>query len=149
MVRSNANEVYRGLIQQWVEDGEREKAFIEAVRYRLTDLVEDFLEEGMSVNGKSGSHGCTPLMMAALVASHRLVRRFIDLGADVHIRDEKGGTALIYAVSGLNRETNVLKVVKLLLEAGADITVVDNEGFSPYTLAQSKYTDAVLSLLSD
>lgn len=148
MVSSQANQVYRNLIQGFVDNGELVTAFNEAIRYRLTDLIEDFLAKGISIN-EQDRYGGTALMFAANGANYRLVKQLLGLGADVHIRNAKRMTALHYAVSGLNREANVVKVVKLLLEAGADKKAISNDGNTPCFFARHNYSDEVVSLLSE
>jgi len=137
-------------IQKFLDKGDLEQAFMEAVGWRLRDRVEKFLSEGVAVNWQD-RQGNTALMDAALMGDHRLVKLLLDHGADVHIRSEDGGSPLHFAVAGTIREAAALRVVKLLLEAGAGShkEFVDDHGYTPYRYAQERYTGEILSLLSE
>ena len=68
------------------------------------------------------SHGITPLMRALeQEASPRLIRWFLENGADPNARDEMGRTPLMYAADAGTPES-----VKILLEHGADISKRDD-----------------------
>ena len=51
------------------------------------------------------------------------VRRLLEEGADVNVKDDRGSTALMYA-----SEEGHVETVKLLLEKGADVNAKDNDG---------------------
>jgi ankyrin repeat protein len=55
-------------------------------------------------------------------------------GADIHLKDDDGDTALIY---GVNRSQ--LDKVQALLDAGADVNVKNKDGKTPLMLAQTQY----------
>jgi len=150
MNRSHAEQIAEERIQISLENGDREKAFWIAVGRSLKDRVEEFLAAGISVNLQNRI-GQTALMSAALMGDHRLVKLLLDHGADVHIRSEDGGSPLHFAVAGTIREAAALRVVKLLLEAGAGShkEFVDDHGYTPYRYAQERYTGEILSLLSE
>jgi ankyrin repeat protein len=56
--------------------------------------------------------------------NHDILKIFLDAGADVNAKDNKGITALMVQAKS-NKDT---KVLRLLLDAGADIHAKDNEG---------------------
>ncbi len=67
-------------------------------------------------------HGVTPLMRALeREASMKLIRWFLDRGADLNARDELGRTPLMYAA-----DAGTPEAVKLLLDRGADVTRRDD-----------------------
>lgn len=81
-----------------------------------------------------GCHGGTALHWAAWTGRENLVRKLIAAGADIHKKCiDFGGTPLLWAVHGYkfgggkNRHHQI-DCVQLLLDAGADKTVTNNEG---------------------
>lgn len=82
----------------------------------------------------AGCHGGTALHWAAWTGRENLVRKLIAAGADIHQKCiDFGGTPLLWAVHGYkfggsqNRHHQI-DCVRLLLEAGADKKVTNNEG---------------------
>lgn len=68
----------------------------------------------------------TPLKVAVLFGSQRLVSRLISAGADVNAKGLHGSTALFNAVQDAH-----LDLIRFLIENGAEINIRDNEGTSP------------------
>lgn len=75
-------------------------------------------------------------------ADSDLIRRFIEMGADVNAVTSKGETALSYAVSSRN-----LEAVKALLAAGADVNFKTADGLTMIELARGN--QAIIALLFD
>jgi ankyrin repeat protein len=87
------------------------------------DAVKLLLDAGADVNIVAGKYGTA--LQAASYGSHyasrtRAVRQLLDAGADVNRKGGRYGTALQAALYTTNDEK--WKVVKMLLEAGADVT---------------------------
>ena len=70
----------------------------------------------------------TELIQASAQGNQKLVAHCLERGADIHARDEPGGTALHYAA-----ENGHLETVKALLSWGADEESVDKRGRTPLT----------------
>jgi ankyrin repeat protein len=70
-----------------------------------------------------------PLIMAIQCDEVEIVRRMVEVGADVNY-DFSETTPLVHAVSGTNPE-----IVKLLIEAGADVNKRSKEGITPLAVA--------------
>lgn len=68
---------------------------------RILDLL---LKRGANVD-EPGEEGETALMWAAGAGNLKVVRRLLELGADLKHRDNEGCDALDYAVNGRHRET--------------------------------------------
>lgn len=75
--------------------------------------------------------GRTLLMKAAKAGNEWQVKRLLEAGADINLKDNDGWTALMYTV----RYNEGLECVELLLNAGADIKVANNYGLTAIALA--------------
>ena len=71
-----------------------------------------------------------------------LVKKKIQSGADVNIKDDYGSTPLFLA-----SEKGYTEIVKLLLEYGADVNVKDNHGETPLYLASKNGHAEIVKLL--
>jgi Ankyrin repeats (3 copies) len=72
-----------------------------------------------------------------------LVHAFLAKGADSCARDDRGGTALHWAVAGGRAE-----IVRLLLDHGADRAATDGSGLSALALAKSRGNAVLADLLA-
>ena len=77
-----------------------------------------------------GTYMTTPLIEAARRGLPEFVAALIKVGADVHQRDEKGRTALLWA-----SEAGHADCVRVLAKANADIHVMENDGYTAWTWA--------------
>lgn len=93
-------------------------------------LLEALLSHGANVEA-SNTEGDRAIHMAALGNHLSEARTLISHHADVNAQGYKGRTPLIVAVT----QKNALDMVKLLIDAGADPTIIDDEGRSPERLA--------------
>lgn len=76
------------------------------------------------LNKPIDKRGNTPLHLAAQMLDKKpVVKLLLDLGADVHAKNRRGGPPLLYA---WDRE-----VVAMLLNAGADVNASDSFGETP------------------
>lgn len=70
------------------------------------------------------------------------IRRLVELGADVNIRDEKGRTPLMIATERyLNTNRAGTGVIRALLQAGADVNARDTEGNTPLLWLAAHYCE--------
>ncbi|MEP4684443.1 MAG: ankyrin repeat domain-containing protein, partial [Rhodopirellula bahusiensis] len=87
----------------------------------------------------------TAMQMAAFDGHTPVVEWFLSQEVEVDHRDSFGRTALMYASTADNAET-----VKLLLDAGAAVDLVDSEEhFSPLMFAAAEGQMEVVELLLD
>jgi ankyrin repeat protein len=123
-----------------------------------------------------GPNGWTPLMYAALYGDGETIRLLLESGANPNVQNDRGGTALMYAVDNEEktrllldhgadpnlrsgegqtalligaRRTGSYSVVKLLLDKGADAGVRLADGSGALGSAVASRDPAVLKLLVD
>src|SRR5688500_13166304 len=77
---------------------------------------------------KPATGGATPLMFAALYGNAAAVATLIQRGADVNAANDEGATALMWAVTDLEKTT-------LLLDAGANVNAASADARTPLIIA--------------
>ncbi len=99
--------------------------------------VEHLINQGANINDQS-NRGRSPLMMAVhgnSTTHNMIINLLLEHNADLELKDDQGGTALIMAAYTGNIET-----VRCLLNAKADIEASDNDIWTP--LIQSVLSDS-------
>jgi ankyrin repeat protein len=79
--------------------------------------------------------GNTPLMQAAFYLDAKLIERFLKNGADPNATNQAGATALMWAVSDIQK-------VRVLLKHGAKANAVSDAGNTPLIIASHQYGSA-------
>jgi ankyrin repeat protein len=76
-------------------------------------------------------------MLAAQHARSDSVKLLLDAGANVHVKNKYGWTALIHAAnsSGYYDPANVKEIVEAFIAGGADVNARDREGKTALTYA--------------
>jgi len=120
-------------------------ALIDASRVGSTSSVEFLLaQESMDVahiNHRSASSGVNALCDTAMRGHYDILELLLAHRADVGIKRTDGKTALHCAA-----EHGHAKCVRVLLQAGADRTAQDNDGFTPIQLIETWNTEALAAL---
>jgi ankyrin repeat protein len=103
-------------------------------------IARRLLERGANVNARSKDDCWTPLFGAVLNGSPELVAFLLAQGANLHARNADGETALLYHMGLLNDHSHAadLAITRILLQAGAQVNALDNEGKSPLSKAVSR-----------
>lgn len=121
---------------------------MEAARIGRDEFISCFCMEGRGIN-QADSEGITPLMVMSSRGDRASVRLLVEAGADVHATDDRGRTALHWAVSKSKRFVSVEELndkdwaeglaecVKILVENGADPKKKDRDGESAYAIAKT------------
>jgi ankyrin repeat protein len=112
-------------------------------------LAKSLIQESASVISSRDKNNRTALHYAAMEKSDiglEMVRLLLDVGGQalINLGDDSGQTALHYAT-----ERGLAESICVMLEHGADMTVTDNEGFSPWLWAvvagQTAHASALLT----
>lgn len=97
------------------------------------EIVNDFLNAGMSVNVVRVTDGWSPLISACFYKKSDIVKLLLDRQATVNLQDKYGKTALMQAAA-----MGAEDIVTMLLEYGANPNIQDNNGRTPLIEAYSK-----------
>ncbi len=100
------------------------------------EMVVLLLKRGADINGSYKTWRSSPLIEAIEWRHWDIASLLIGGGANIHIIDKNGKTALSHAAVQKNYE-----LVKLLIEKGADVNHIDKEGFS---VLENACSDGVL-----
>ena len=94
---------------------------------KQVEILKILVSHGASVN-ISDCRSVTPLLKSVSTRdpSKEIVSYLLKVGADVHYRDMKGQTVLMYAVMSYTDKD----IISLLLKAGADPTLTDVQGYT-------------------
>ncbi|PGH01533.1 hypothetical protein AJ79_07880 [Helicocarpus griseus UAMH5409] len=134
-VGRNSLPVFRALVEHGADVNLRDAAgetvlHIGARRRAVHKVIEYLIDQGgADVHATTPRTLYTPAHLAALADYTVLAEYFVSRGADINARDVKGKTILRYVV---DRER--LDWVEELVEMGADLFDVDEEGVSVYSL---------------
>jgi ankyrin repeat protein len=104
---------------EWYKEKYGDNAFIQATTEGRADVVEEMLENGFQVNTQNAA-GVTALMRVRNIST---LKALLNAGANVHLRDNAGFTALIHVSASWSA-----KMVQGLIQAGADIEAKTPDG---------------------
>ncbi len=140
----------------------KEEELIDAVKKGDLSEVQKRIKSSVDVN-IGDRDGSTPLIWAAFKGHIDIVKVLIEAGANVNAKDQSGRTALIWVAQcegtktvqvqsgiALMRATRCVgtKTVQVLLEAGADVDVKDEDGWTALMWAADRgYTNIVEALI--
>jgi ankyrin repeat protein len=100
-------------------------------------MLDVLLEKGANVNVRSEA-GEIPLHLAAHMAACPAATRLIEAGAQVNSQAKNGETPLHYAARGWAKDTQLAKVITLLLKHGANPDIKDKAGRTPLDVAKRR-----------
>ena len=107
-------------------------------------------------NTRLNELGATPFMLAALTADAELLKTLAALGADTSLRNVENSTPLMAAAGLATRspgedagtEPEVLEAIQVLLDLGADVNAIDNNGETAMHSAAYKNLPQVVRFLA-
>jgi ankyrin repeat protein len=143
-----------------VRDMQRNTVLIRVAARGHEGVAKLLLEKGANVNAK-GAYGMTPLMWVVSEADIEFAQLLLSYGADVNATAKNGITALMFAAGpvyieekgqyGSTASVSTIggdeKIVKLLLDNGADVNAKDVNGNTAMFYAIQKGDDRIKSLL--
>jgi len=126
---------------------------IQAVSNGDEAVVQKMLASGANVNAAHPLTQWTALDIACFKGFSKIAEELITAHADVNSVDKNGGTPLMKAVALPSRSPEVIsekiKIVRLLLKAGADPNVKDRFGSSPWQQAMQNGTPEIVDAFED
>jgi ankyrin repeat protein len=125
------------------------EAFVFGSMYSLQEELERMLDSGVDVNIQR-QDGCTALMVANNI---KIVNFLLSKGADPNLVNNRGENALVCYLSGFQREGIAYRIVKTLLEAGSDPSIIAHNEYDDYYTAldraKEKYSNKICGLIED
>ncbi|CAH1153955.1 unnamed protein product [Phaedon cochleariae] len=119
-----------------------ETPLLRSVDINSTELFFYFIENGADVNAKSGE--TTPLHCAVIKQNFEIVEELLKRGANIHDKNDEGGTALHWAAF-----KGTVKILNNLLEKGAKVNDQDIYGDTPLHWAAEQGHLDCLKILVD
>lgn len=102
-------------------------ALMLAAWYGMRSLLKDLIADGAGLDFKNNL-GETALMAAVLgTDAFQCVSLLLEAGANPNLQDNNGNTALLLNIFDTNISIRI-KILKLLIEAGADINIKNKSG---------------------
>jgi uncharacterized protein len=111
-----------------------------------TRLLELTLAHGADVDAKDSYNG-TGLIRAADRGYVRIVERLLETDVEIDHVNRLGWTALLEAVILGGGDERHTEVVRLLVDAGADVDLADGEGVTPLEHARRQGFDEMVKIL--
>jgi ankyrin repeat protein len=112
--------------------------------YDYNEIVERYYKEYVNI---ACNDGLTPLHVAATLGAEEFIKALLENGADVNAVDNENNTPLhisIYWAAMHARGYAHEKEIELLLEAGADINIKNDKGYSVADVARDKICDPAI-----
>ena len=105
--------------------------------------------KGWDINSKISNS--TLLYWAADLGYVESVKLLVEKGAKLNEKNNLGDTALMAAVLNfdIRPEANTGIIVKILIDAGADVNILDNKNNSPLLLAAYRKNKGIIKMLID
>ena len=89
-----------------------------------------------------GEAGFTELMLSAKVGDIETCNRLIESGVNINHQDDKGATALLYAVLAESED-----IVKLMIDKGANPYISTKKGLTAITFAENNKLINLIKIL--
>ena len=124
-------------------------------------LLRELIDQGADVNILPENECDSLLLLAAYDHNLDAVKMFVDAGADPNFRNSSGRTSLFTVIASMatrallashtreidNAEQNVVNIIRILIDANADINSQDNFGITPLSVAIRKHIYHIIKFL--
>lgn len=114
------------------------------IRFQNEDLLRKVIEHNIDINYLNPETGTSPLMLSAALGYLNICNLLIDAGAEINVHDHSGNTPLHLAIQGYGE---AIPVVETLLQRGADVNAVNEDGLTAGMIAKNLDKDACYRLL--
>lgn len=131
---------------RWLCNHRKETLLHAGVYSRSITLMELLIANGASVHAKDCC-SLTPLLKAVSMCDADMVKYLIEAKSNVNYVDQDGRTALMYICSMQGEPQNYELIISLLIQAGADITIADERGYTILHEVVFHKNSAILKLL--
>ena len=129
-----------------VQDNTRQSAYLIATAEGYVDLLRLTLQAGADVQ-RTDSFNCTGLIRAADRGHVEIIQTLLQTAINIDHVNRLGWTALLEAIILGDGGARHTEVVRLLVEAGADVNLADGNGVSPLAHAQAGGHTAIVEIL--
>ncbi|UJR37936.1 hypothetical protein I4U23_030621 [Adineta vaga] len=114
------------------------------VRFQNEELLKKFIQHNTDINSLNPETGTSALMLASALGYRNICNILIDARAEINTKDHSGNTPLHLAAHGYGEQ---IPVLELLLQHGADVNAINDDGYTPAVLARRMEHDASYRLL--
>jgi hypothetical protein len=129
-----------------VQDNTQQSAYLIATSDGYLDLLNMTLAAGADVHRKDSFNG-TGLIRAADRGHVEIIAALLQTEIAIDHVNRLGWTALLEAIILGDGGLRHTEVVRLLVEAGADVNLADGQGVSPLAHAQQRGYDTIAAIL--
>lgn len=123
-------------------------AFVLAAWENLPEEITRMLDGGVDINIQD-RNGSTALHLSVNSPTTKMMKFLLQHGANPSIQDNRGEITLHHLFNGGMAEKKALERAKTLLNAGADLTIKNNEGRTPIDLAAERGYDSIVQCFKD
>ena len=145
------DEIVRSLAEAGADMNALEKGIYDVVTIAAVandpQLVSLAIEVGNDPGLITSIYHGTALIAAAHLGHHEVVKRLVRAGAPLNHVNNLNWTALIEAVVLGDGGSNHIETVRVLVEAGADISIGDRDGVKPLQHAVSRGYDEIAKII--
>lgn len=103
-----------------------------AIKHNDFEIVKECLSANLSLINKPDKEGWPPLILACMFSGNDVVNFLIYNKADINQKNKFGATAIMHAAL-----RNRIEIVRLFVEKGANINVIDQEGMTTLDWAKN------------
>ncbi|KAK6169526.1 hypothetical protein SNE40_020566 [Patella caerulea] len=105
--------------------GNKESVLLASIRPEHTTIAEILIQAGCDVN-TADKNGVTPLMKCVEAGNNVLIKQLIEQGGLVNAKDKKRRFVLDYLFRSYHHQSTSADIVRIIIEAGADINKCSN-----------------------